>query len=127
MCVLLSKLLRLHVYVSATVGSAQFATYTPSSGGSNSPGSGYNTAPPRSEHFSGDEANCRAFLVQCGLHFKLHPAALHSDTPRWLTFSPFCLDTEAKATAKWARNFSICQSLVLLMTSQLQAKTLLMP
>ncbi|CAK6972701.1 hypothetical protein L3Q82_001622 [Scomber scombrus] len=67
-------------------------------------------APP--EKFSGNSGDCRTFLVQCDLHFKLNPAAFESDQAKVaFIVSHLTGRAAAWATAEWSRDSNICQSL----------------
>lgn len=63
------------------------------------------------EKYSGESGNCRTFLVQCDLHYKLNPAAFVSDEAK-IAFMVSHLTGRAAAwaTAEWSRDSSICRS-----------------
>ncbi|CAK6963407.1 hypothetical protein L3Q82_001622 [Scomber scombrus] len=64
-------------------------------------------APP--EKFSGNSGDCRTFLVQCDLHFKLNPAAFESDQAKVaFIVSHLTGRAAAWATAEWSRDSNIC-------------------
>lgn len=64
------------------------------------------------EHFTGDSGDCRAFLVQCGLHFELQAPLFPTDRTKIAYASP-AGRAEAWATAEWHRNSPVCSSLQL--------------
>lgn len=71
-----------------------------------------NLSPP--EKFSGNAPNCRAFLVQCGLHFDLQPDAFPTERSRVAYIITHLTGrAEAWATAEWANNSPVCQSVEL--------------
>ncbi|CAK6983400.1 hypothetical protein L3Q82_001622 [Scomber scombrus] len=62
-------------------------------------------APP--EKFSGNSGDCRTFLVQCDLHFKLNPAAFESDQAKVaFIVSHLTGRAAAWATAEWSSSRS---------------------
>lgn len=69
-------------------------------------------------NFSGDSGDCTAFLIQCGLHFKLQAAAIPSDRARVAYLvSHLTGRAEAQATTDWNRGSPICNSLALFIQS----------
>ena len=62
--------------------------------------------------FSGDSGSCRSFLVQCGLHFELQASSFPTDRAK-VAFIITHLSgrAEAWATAEWARESPVCNSL----------------
>ena len=79
------------------------------------------TAPPavpprlsRPERFSGDSGDCRAFLVQCGLHFELNAASFLTERSKVAYLVSYLSGRAEKwATAEWARNSHVCSSVQL--------------
>lgn len=66
----------------------------------------------RPERFSGDSDNCCAFLVQCGLHFELQASSFQSERAKVAyIISHLTGRAEAWATAEWARDSPVCNSL----------------
>lgn len=64
------------------------------------------------ERFSGDSSNCRAFLVQCDLHFQHNPGAFSSDHGKVaFIVSHLTGRAAAWATAEWSRETELCYSL----------------
>lgn len=64
------------------------------------------------ERFSGDSSNCRAFLVQCDLHFQHNPAAFLSEHGKVaFIVSHLTGRAAAWATAEWSRDTELCYSL----------------
>ena len=61
--------------------------------------------------FSGDSESCRSFLVQCGLHFEMQAASFPTDCAKVAyMISHLSGRAEAWATAEWARNSPVCDS-----------------
>lgn len=88
------------------------ATPAPTAPVRSDPGQPPYLAPP--EKFSGESGNCRAFLVQCELHFKHNPAH-YSDDQSKIAFIISHLKARAAdwATAEWSRGSEVCQSMAL--------------
>lgn len=66
------------------------------------------------EWFSGASGKCRAFLVQCGLHFELQASSFPIKQAKGaFMITQLSGRSEAWVTTEWARNYSVCHSLTL--------------
>lgn len=73
-------------------------------------GAGIRLAPP--ERFSGEPGQCKAFLIDCSIHFEHSPRAFTSDRSK-IAFMVSHLSGRARkwATAEWDRDSPLCRSL----------------
>ena len=67
-------------------------------------------SPP--EKFSGESGECRAFLVDCKMHYELQPSVFPTDRAK-VAFMISHLTGRARAwaTAEWSRGSLICESI----------------
>lgn len=72
--------------------------------------SGFKLAPPAP--FTGEQGLCKAFIIDCSIHFELTPHALPTDRAKTaFMISQLSRRAKAWASAIWAQNSLLCRSL----------------